>query len=325
MKAIIPAAGEGTRLRPHTYSTPKAMLNVAGKPILGHIIDIAIDAGVDDIAFIIGYKGEKIREYVTSAYSKIKSSFYVQEEITGIASAVNLAKDYLGNEPVFIVLGDTIFNADLPEVFKSNHSSLGVQEVEDPRRFGTAELDNDGFVTQLVEKPQHPKTNLTLAGLYYIREGRVLAEAINELISADNKTRGEFQITDALQIMIDNGEKTKTFPLTGWYDCGKYDAILSTNQFLLSKSKTKYDHETSIIHDSVYIGDDVTLKNSIIERFTSISEGTVIENSIIGNSILGSNVKITNAVLKDSLIGNNAIVTGNHRNLNIGDNSEVSL
>ncbi len=325
MKAIIPAAGEGTRLRPHTYSTPKALLNVAGKPILAHIIDIIIDAGVDDIAVIVGYKGKQIEEYVTTAYKSINSSFYFQEEISGIASAVNLAKDYLTDEPVFIVLGDTIFSAELPDVFAGEYSALGVQEVEDPRRFGTAELDSDGFITQLVEKPEHPKTNLTLAGLYYIREGKVLAEATGQLIASCKRTRGEFQITDALQVMIDNGEKTKTFPLTGWYDCGKYDAILSTNQFLLSKNESEYKYESCFIDKSVFIGKDVTLKNSIIGPYTSISQSTVIENSVIENSIIGTGARISNAVLKDSLVGNRAVVTGKARMLNIGETSEVSL
>ncbi|MCH7782820.1 NTP transferase domain-containing protein, partial [candidate division KSB1 bacterium] len=206
MKAIIPVAGAGTRLRPHSLIIPKVLINVGGKPILSHIIDKALDSGIDDIAFIIGYRGKQVKEFVESNYS-FNHTFIEQKEILGLAHAIGLAGEFLKNEPVFIMLGDTVFEADINVVFSGEYSSIGVKKVEDPRRFGTAELDSGGFITRLVEKPQNPVTNLALVGLYYLKNGKLLHDAINELIGKNLKTKGEYQITDALQLLIDNGEK----------------------------------------------------------------------------------------------------------------------
>lgn len=325
MKAIIPAAGEGTRLRPHTYHVPKALLHVGGKPILGHIIDSVLNSGINDIAFIIGYKGDKIKEYVDKYYSGIKKNYFIQKEINGIAGAVILAGDYLDDDPVFIVLGDTIFETDLDKVFEENITSLGVKEVEDPKRFGIAELNSNGYVAKLIEKPENPSTNLALAGLYYVKQGKDLKSAIEKLIEQDRRTKNEFQITDSFQIMIEEGEQIKTFKLTGWYDCGKFDALLETNKTLLEGKKNTGNYNNSLIFDNVYISDGVFIENSMIKPYVSISHGSSINNSIIENSIIGENVSVNNAILKDSVIGNNAVITGESHSLNIGDNSKIDL
>lgn len=324
MKAIIPVAGEGTRLRPHTHILPKALLNVAGKPILSHIVDTALEAGVDDIAFIVGYKGEKIEKYVAENYSHIKTNIYYQEVINGIAGAVKLAEDYLTDEPVFIVLGDTIFETDLKAAFNSEYSSLGVKIVEDPRRFGTAEVDGDGFITKLVEKPQNPVTKLALAGLYYIKNGINLKIAIDRLFELGKTTKNEYQITDALQIMIENGEKTKTFNLNGWFDCGKVDALLDTNRILLEGNVSNVEFKNSIVKENVHIGKNVQLIDSVIGSYTSISDNCVITNSVIEDSIIGHGTKINNTVLKSAVIGNNSVVNNRPISLNICDESEIN-
>lgn len=324
MKAIIPVAGAGTRLRPHSLIIPKVLINVGGKPILGHIIDKALDSGIDDITFIIGYRGKQIKEFVESNYS-FKHTFIEQKEILGLAHAIGLAGEFLNNEPVFIMLGDTVFEADINIVFSGEYSSIGVKKVEDPRRFGTAEIDSGGFITRLVEKPQNPTTNLALVGLYYLKNGKLLHDAINELIGLDLKTKGEYQITDALQLLIDNGEKIKTFMLDGWYDCGNPDAILSTNQYLLCRDSKKISVKGSLVREPVFIADSARIENSIIGPNTTIAGGAYVCNSILNNSIIGEGASVVDITLKDSIIGSNANVSGSISSLNISDYSELLL
>ena len=324
MKAIIPVAGAGTRLRPHSLIIPKVLINVGGKPILSHIIDKALDSGIDDIAFIIGYRGKQVKEFVESNYS-FNHTFIEQKEILGLAHAIGLAGEFLKNEPVFIMLGDTVFEADIKVVFSGEYSSIGVKKVEDPRRFGTAELDSGGFITRLVEKPQNPITNLALVGLYYLKNGKLLHDAINELIGKDLKTKGEYQITDALQLLIDNGEKIKTFMLDGWYDCGKPETILSTNKYLLSRDNKKISVKGSLVREPVFIADSARIENSIIGPHTTIAGDAYVCNSILNNSIIGEGASVVDITLKDSIIGSKANVSGSISSLNISDYSELIL
>jgi len=324
MKAIIPVAGVGTRLRPHTYIQPKVLLNVGGKPILGHIIDKAIDSGIDDFAFIVGYKGDQIRKFIESHYS-ISCTFYHQEKMLGLAYAVQLADEYLTGDPVFIILGDTIFDANLASLFQGRHSCLGVKEVDDPRRFGTAELDKDGFITKLVEKSPNPRSNLALVGLYYINNGSILKDCIGELIEKNKTTRDEYQITDALQIMVEHGEKITTATVEGWYDCGKPETILATNRYLLSTIEQNNHIDGSLIQQPVYIDPSAKIINSIIGPYTTVAQGAEISNSILINSIIGEKSRVADVNLKNSIIGSNAVVTDTFKSVNISDHSDILL
>ena len=220
MRAIIPVAGVGSRLRPHTYMLPKVLLNVAGKPILAHILDKIIGEGITEATFVVGHMSDKIREYVSSAYPKFSAEYVEQEERLGLGHAIYLSRNTIGGEPVLIILGDTIFDVDLKPVLKNGVSSLGVKHVEDPRRFGVAEKVN-GHISRLVEKPENPISNLAIVGLYYLKNARLLVACLNELVDKDIRTKGEYQLTDALQMMIDRGEKMTTFDVEGWFDCGK--------------------------------------------------------------------------------------------------------
>ena len=234
MRAIIPVAGVGSRLRPHTYTVPKVLLNVGGKPIIGHIMDRVIDNGFDEATIIIGYLGEKIKEYILNHYS-IKVDFVEQEERLGLGHAIYLSRHTISRDPILIILGDTVFDVDLKSLVASEHSVLGVKEVEDPRRFGVAELDN-GFISKLVEKPEDPKSKLAVVGIYFIRKPQVLVDCLKEMIKQNVRTKGEFQLTDALQLMIERGERMKPFTVNGWYDCGKPETLLETNRHLDRKS-----------------------------------------------------------------------------------------
>lgn len=333
MKAIIPVAGIGTRLRPHTHTQPKVLLPVAGKPMLAHILDELVSLGFDEVTFIIGYKGEMIREFVTENYS-FKCNFVEQPEMKGLGHAIWLAKPHHDtDEPVLIVLGDTIFKADLKKVFEERESALGVHEVEDGRRFGIVELDAKQHVKRLIEKPQNPPTNLAIVGIYYIAEPKKLFTALDELIAEGTTTAGEIQLTDALQKMLDAGEPMRTFLIDGWYDCGKAETILSTNRDLLDQramdakdhSEVAKRYPDCVIKMPVAIAESAKLENCIVGPHVSISAKSILKDCIVRNSIIGESAEASSIVLQDSLISDNAKVTGSLFRLNVGDSSEVIM
>jgi len=324
LRAVIPAAGIGTRLKPHTYSLPKVLLNVGGKPILGHIIEKLLAEKINKATFVTGYLGEKIVEYVHKEFPSLKADFIEQEEALGLGHAIQVAMPTIDDDEIFIILGDTIFDVDLKKVFLNKNSSLGVKMVDDPSRFGVAVCEN-GKIIKLIEKPKEIISRLALVGLYFITNANLLKESLNDLFNKKIKTRGEYQLTDALQIMIDKGEKLTTFPVEGWYDCGKPETLLSTNQFLLTKRGTNRRVENVVINDPVFISENALIKNSVIGPFTTISDNCEITDSIIRNSIVSSGAKIEKAMLENSIIGSNAIVKSNFRKLNTGDSSEIEF
>lgn len=330
MKAVIPVAGVGTRLRPHTYTQPKVLLNVAGKPILGHIIDKLAENSIRNISLVIGHLGDKIKEYVESNYPNIKFDFVVQEEPLGLGHAIYLAsKNFENEDEVLIILGDTIFDFDLGKFLKNKFTTIGVKTVDDPKRFGVVIVDENKFAKRLIEKPSEPESNLAIVGIYLIKNPKILKESLEEIIKSEIKTKGEFQLTDALQLMINKGDKIMTFEIDGWYDCGKPETLLATNKFLLEKNGTNLKKlgkfENVLIIPPVYISPTSKIENSIIGPYTTISDGAEISFSIIRNSIIGDEAKILNALLDSSIVGNGAIVKGDYKRVNIGDSSEVEF
>ncbi|NMW20704.1 MAG: NTP transferase domain-containing protein [Chlorobiaceae bacterium] len=324
MKAIIPVAGVGSRLRPHTLSNPKVLLNVAGKPIIGHIMDKLIASGIDEAIVIVGYLGDMIEKWLRKHYT-IKFTFVTQHEQLGLAHAIWMCKPHVNeSEPLFIILGDTIFDVDLETVLKSPFSTLGVKVVEDPRRFGVA-VTSDDKILKLVEKPDTPVSNLAIVGLYFLKQAGPLFASIDFLIDKKIKTKGEYQLTDALQLMIDKGEPFTTFPVHGWYDCGKSETLLSTNEILLKENISKKIYPGCIINNPVFIADSAVLEHAIIGPNTTIGEQAVVVNSIISDSIIGSDARVKHIMLEHSIVGNNASVTGTPHKINIGDYSEIRL
>ncbi len=324
MRAIIPVAGVGTRLKPHTYTTPKVLLNVGGKPMLGHILDKLLEEDVTKATFVIGHLGEQIRDYVINEYPTIKSDFIVQEKMEGLGHAIYTAIPTFDDKEIFIILGDTVFDVYLKDVFKNKQSSLGVKKVDDPSRFGVAVLEN-GYIKKLIEKPATPVSNLALVGLYYIANADALVKSLNKLIEKDIRTKGELQLTDALQMMLDDGEKVTTFDVDGWYDCGKPETLLSTNRFLLNKKSFSKKYDNVVINMPVFIAEDAKIENSVIGPYTTIDKGCVIKESIIKNSIVGANSQVKRAMLDGSIVGNNTIVKGTFKRLNIGDSTEIDF
>lgn len=326
MKAIVPVAGFGTRMRPHTLTHPKVLLPVADKPMIAHIVEKLLDDGVDELVFVVGYLGDKIEEFIRKTY-QVKSSFVEQKEFLGLGHAIYTAGDFLDKGPVIIVLGDTIYDVNLKSILKSTHSTLGVKSIKDPRRFGIAILNEDGFITKLVEKPKKPVSNLTLVGLYFFNDGQILKKALEKLISEDIRTNNEYQLTDAIQLMINNGEKIRTFDVEGWYDCGKPETLIETTAIILQRdfSTKKYHYENTIVRSPVYIHKSAKIENSIIGPNVTIGKNVFIKNCSITKSIISSDVQLKNLILTDSIIGNNVRVSGHAKSLNLGDYSDLLI
>ena len=330
MKAIVPVAGAGTRLRPLTYTQPKSLIPVAGKPIIALIIDQLCSVGVDEFIFIIGYLGEKIKLYVEKAYPDIKKEFVVQDSRQGLGHAIWMTKDIIKDaDEIIIFLGDTILDLNLKAFMETPTSCLAVKRVEDPRNFGVIELGNDGYVEKVVEKPKIPKSNLAMVGLYKIKEVNALLVAMDELIASDNRTYGEFQLTDAIMTMIANGVKFSSMRVDNWFDCGKKEILLETNAQLLDKegyaSASLPDYDNTIIIHPVSIGKGCNIKNSIIGPHVTIGENVNINYAIVKDSIIGNYALIEEVILTQSIVGNDAAIKGLSQSLNIGDNTEIDF
>jgi len=321
--AIVPVAGVGTRLRPHTHTYPKVLLTVGDKPIIGHILDDLQKAGIRKVYMIIGYMGDKITEYVKANYPKLKVTYIVQSEAKGLGHAIWLAKDYVEG-PALIMLGDTILSADIKKFLKPGTNALAVKEVEDPRRFGVVE-SKGGYIRKVVEKPQHPKTNMAIVGIYSFNNSSVLFGSLDKLIASGRKTKGEIQLTDALEIMIKSGVKIKPITIEGWYDCGKPETLLLTNRYILKKKKMFAKRKGVVIIEPVYIAKSAKIKNAIIGPNVSVGENVEISWSMISDSIIGRDSSISNMNLNESLIGSGIVLKDHIKRINIGDNSEINF
>jgi len=330
MKAIIPVAGVGSMLRPHTHTQPKALVPVAGKPILAHIIDSLVEGGIREFILVIGYLGDKIEKYVAKTYPQLNVEYVLQEPRNGLGHAIWLTQSKLaGEREVLIVLGDTIVNVDLPAFLASALSVLGVKKVDTPGAFGVAEVDAQGMIKKLVEKPKIPKSNLALVGIYKIADVPLLFSSLEYLMSGNGLQASEYQLTDALMRMIEQGAKMKTMQVINWYDCGKKETLLEANAILLNRhgyKNTAYPQfPGTIVIPPVSIGADCKIQASIIGPNVAIGDNTSIRYSIIQNSIIGSFSELENTVLNQSIIGNDTSLKGMSQSLNIGDNTEINF
>lgn len=321
MRVIIPVAGVGSRLRPHTHSTPKVLLPVAGKPIIDHVLQPVAALNPDEVLFVVGYMGDAIQAYVEKQY-QFKSTFVWQEQLLGLGHAVNLAIQKMDNGPLLVVLGDTIVDADLRNFVDAGEYVLGLRQVEDPQRFGIAEL-RDGRIVRLEEKPAHPKTNLAVIGLYYFQDSKKVREALKAHTESGKTTKGEIQFTDALERMIHDGVSFIPYEVNGWYDCGKKETVLETNRHLLAGMDSPTHLDGSAIVPPVFIAPDAKVTASVLGPYVSISEGATVDGSVISNSIIGPGAILRNVNLKDSLVGSNANLSGTTAIVNVGDSAEL--
>ncbi len=310
MKAIIPVGGLGARLRPHTLTRPKALLHVAGRPILAHILDELIAAGIAEVILVVGHLGEQIQAWVQRHYD-IPAAFVTQQEPLGNGHAVYVAREYLDGDPVLILFGDTIIRAHLPDLLARPESSAGVKEVPDPRRFGVAEIDADGYVTRLVEKPEHPSSNLAVVGCYLIRNSTLLAQSLVRLVEQDRRAHGEYWLVDALQLMIDAGERMRTFPITHWYDCGTPEALLRANRDLLTLEEPPAPVlPEAVLIPPVAISREARVSRSVIGPFVSVGAGAQISGAVLRDCIVHPNAVIADAVVVGAVVGEEAEVIG---------------
>lgn len=324
MKVIIPLAGKGTRLRPHTHITPKPMLRVAGTPVMQYVLDdVKKLPDVEQIIYITGHLKEKVEQFARSA-TDIPSVFVEQQVQDGTAGAVALAREYI-DQPVLIIFVDTIFDADLSIIGASEADGIiWTKEVEDYQRFGVVVTDDSGHMTKIVEKPSTPISKRANIGLYYVRNWQLLYEGIEHVL-ASPQNKGEWYLTDAFQYMIDKGAKLHVVDVEGWYDAGKLDTLLATNLAMLERghARSPESAENCTIVDPVYIEANVTIRNSIIGPNVSIGEGSKISESTLSNTIVEKRSTVTNATLTHSLLGSDTVVEGVCGEMTIGDHSEV--
>ncbi len=332
MKVVIPAAGAGKRLYPHTYTKPKPMVFVAGKPIIGHILDKMIDLEPEEVIIVVGYMRDKIISYVNGNYAGTfkKITFIHQEQQLGLGHSIFVTRDAVADSPVLIALGDMIFKDGYSEFLKQHRcngdcsGSIGVKPIDNPEHYGIVYLNGDHTINKLVEKPRHSTSNLGIAGVYFIEDTPRLFSALEKLVRSGHA--GEVQLTDALQGAVEDGSIYKTFEVDSWYDCGRPRSLLEVNRILLSEnSMSDNGAKNSIIIEPVSIGKNAKIENSIIGPYVSISEDAIVHNSIIEDSIVGNNAEVKYMMLRSSIIGDHAILIGKSNALNIGDSSTIEF
>lgn len=330
MKMIIPMAGLGKRMRPHTLTTPKPLIHVAGKPIVQRLVeDIAemCKEDFDEIAFVIGDFGKDVEATLMKVAERIgaKGRIFYQDKPLGTAHAILCAKDCLKG-PVIVAFADTLFYADF-KLDKSKDGIIWVHEIEDPRAFGVVKVNKKGIITDFVEKPVTPVSNLAIIGVYYFKDGERLHKEMQYLIDNDIKDKGEYQLTNAMENMKQKGAEFIPGKVNEWLDCGNKDATVFTNERVLEHcKKQKLIHASATIENSsiiapCYIGPNASIKNSVIGPYSSIGADCVIDMSIIQRSIVQNNSRIHNRNIRNSMIGNHANLRGKADELSIGDYS----
>lgn len=310
MQAIIPLAGKGTRVRPHTHSRPKPLLRVGNRPVLSYVVDQLVESGVTELICITGHLADQIESYLAREYPGLEKRYVEQVEQRGTADAIRLARP-LVRGPVLIVFVDTIFDTDLSLIGSrpEDDGIIWAKEVEDYQRFGVIVTDDDGYMSRIVEKPTEPISRLANIGLYYIRDHELMFEGIAEVMARE-PLLGEYFLTDAFQYMIDQGSRIFTAEVEGWWDCGKVETLLETNREMLRRG-------------AVALAEGVRLEDAEIGPNVSIARGSVVRRSRLRDCIVGAETRIEECDLWDSIVGDHARVRGVRGTVNLGDHSEV--
>jgi glucose-1-phosphate thymidylyltransferase len=330
MKIVIPMAGYGTRLRPHTWSKPKPLVTVAGKPVLGHVLDtFSTLPSIDEVVFVVGYLGDMVQDYVAHSYPHLRARYVEQHEMLGQSHAIWLARENLAG-PMLMVFVDTLIETDLSGLPQEKAEAVAwVKEVNNPRRFGVVEVGPQGWVRRLVEKPQDLSNNLAVVGFYYFQEAGRLLAAIEEQMSRGTRFGSEYYLADAINVMLEGGLKMRVQPVEVWQDCGKPETMLETNRYLLDhgrdNSAAAAGREGVVIVPPVFVDPSAQVVHSVIGPHVSIGAECVIHQSVIQDSIIDAGSQIVDSTLARSLIGREARVLGRHRTLNVGDSSEVGF
>ena len=332
MNIIVPMAGQGKRFRPHTHSTPKPLFPIAGKPIVQRIVeDIAgiYQGNIQEIAFVTGRFGSEVEDKLLSVAASLGAvgRIFYQDEALGTAHAIWCARECLSGETI-IAFADTLFRADFA-MDKSKDGVIWVHPVEDPRSFGVVTLDDSGNIAQFVEKPEVFVSDLAIIGIYYVKNGQDLHKEIQYLLDNNVLNKGEYQLTDALENLKSKGHKFGPGIVTAWMDCGNKDAVLSTNQKILSdnpKAATTAKNTTlnnALIVEPCFIGDNVTIQNSVVGPFVSVETGAIIQNGVVKNSIIREKSHVNGLFLENSILGQFTNAQKLPRCLNLGDHTTL--
>jgi len=332
MKVIILLAGYGTRMRPHTWSRPKPLLKVAGNTVVGHLLDLMHEITTEEVIFVVGYRGGQIESWIRENYAHLDTHFVTQEEALGQAHAVWLCQEYLDDKDVVVAFGDGIIEADYPQLpDPESDAVLLVKEVEDPRRFGVAVLDDDGDMTAFIEKPPTKRHKLAVAGITWFRSGRQLFQALDQILREGRKTLGEYFMADAYNAMLEADARLRTMKLEQWVDAGTPEAILQANARLLSVGyasddalERSYADEFTVV-PPVFIHPSAEIEAAVIGPYASIDAHVKVSSAVVRNSIIDAGAQIHNCVLEGALIGESSRVVGRSKSLFVGDDSNVEL
>lgn len=329
MKAIIPLAGRGTRLRPLTHHTPKPLLRVGGRPILSYLLDDVKALGVEEMVFIVGYRSDVIRDFIASDYPELRPHYATQEVMDGTAGAIKLAEPWADDE-LLILFSDTLFDADLGLANRLPDDVSGIlwaKEVEDYQRFGVIVTREDGTMERIVEKPSEPVSRLANIGVYHIRDYGLLFEGINHVLAGGTGKGGEYYLTDAFQYMVDHGARLLTAPVGGWYDCGKIETLLDTNRHLLETTRGGVDPQARVegaeIVEPVRIEAGAVVKGGRIGPNVTVEAGAHLDGAVLSDTIVGREARVSDAVLSESLVGARARISGLRGRVNVADDSVV--
>lgn len=337
MKVILLLAGYGTRMRPHTWSRPKALMKTAGNTIIGHLLDQMMPILTEEVIFVVGYRGDQIREWIDENYPQLDTHYVVQENALGQAHAVALCREFLEQEgDVVVGFGDGVIKAtyaDYTSIAGSDADAvLTVKHVEDPRPFGVVALDDDGYVTKFIEKPPTMENKNAAVGINWFRSGPKLMKAIDRMMEEGRMTKGEYYMADAYEVLLEEGAKFKTMPVEYWLDGGRPEEILKTNAALLGYGEGTTDDaiergygEGFTVVPPVFIAESAEISNSVIGPYAHIDAGAVVKDSIVRNSVIDPNATVDNTILDHALVGENATVKGRSQKLFVGDKSIVDL
>lgn len=330
MKIVIPMAGYGTRLRPHTWSRPKPLLSVAGKAVLGHVLDMFAEVpNIEEVVFIVGYLGEQVEDFMAKHFPEITAQYILQEQLLGQSHALWLAREHLKG-PICMVFVDTLLEADLSGIPDEKAAAVAwVKQVEDPRRFGVADVGKDGKVRRLIEKPDDIRNNLALAGFYYFEDAEALVQAIERQMEEGTQLGGEYYLVDAINIMLEAGLDMRVEPVEVWKDCGTPDALLDTNRYLLDNGRDNTVEaalrDSAIIIPPVFIHPTASISGSLVGPYASIGPECVIQQAIVRDAIVEARALVKDCILEQSIIGQDARVVGQPRRLQVGDHSSLDI
>ncbi|UFS69620.1 NTP transferase domain-containing protein [Geomonas sp. RF6] len=329
MKIILPVAGKGTRLRPHTHTKAKSLVRVAGKTVLEHIVSRLLPLEPEELIFIVDENGSQISDFMEEKFSAATCRYVVQQERKGPAHAVHLAAPFVApGDDLLVVFNDTIFVADLtliPSLCRDCDGLIYSKEVEDYQRFGVNVLQEE-FIVNMVEKPETPVSRLAQVGLYYLKDAASFMAFLAETIAAGDMVKGEFYLPSVFMRMIGAGRKFRAPEIDAWLDCGKPETLLETNRYLLAGwHSSEGEVVNSVLIEPVHVEKGAVVRDSIIGPHVSIAAGSVVEHSIIRESIVNSNSEVRNMVLHDSILGDAIQLTGSSRRLNVGDHSIIDM